>query len=75
MEHFLAMSCMNCRSVRKTLNSPPLQMNNNQKGGIANHCNLDVLSDMLFISKQAIINHSKSFQLWREGLKSGMPLI
>lgn len=44
-------------------------MNINQKGGLANHCNLDVLSDMLFISKQATINHSKSFQLWREGLK------
>lgn len=50
-------------------------MNNNQKGGIANHRNLDVLFDMLAISKQAIINHSKSLQLWREGLKSGMSLI
>lgn len=36
-------------------------MNNNQKGETANHCNLDVLSDMLSISKQAIINHSKIF--------------
>lgn len=50
-------------------------MNDIQKGRIANHCNLDVLSDMPSISKQAIINHSKSLQLWREGLKSGMSLI
>lgn len=74
MEHFSAMSCMYCRSASQDSTVSP-SMNNNQKGGTANHCNLDVLSDMLFISKQAIINHSKSFQLGREGLKSGMSLI
>lgn len=40
------LSGTNCQSVRMTLLSP--SMNNNQKGGTANHCKLDVLSDMLF---------------------------
>lgn len=50
-------------------------MNDNQKGGTANHGNLDALSDMPSISKQATINHSKCLQMWREGLKSAMSLI